>query len=49
MVTYLNENKILFSCDFFGSHLATSELFANEDIYLSAKKYYAEIMMPILE
>jgi flavorubredoxin len=46
MVTYLNENKILFSCDFFGSHLATSELFANEDIYKLAKRYYAEIMMP---
>ena len=46
MVTYLNEDKILFSCDFFGSHLATSELFANEDIYKLAKKYYAEIMMP---
>ena len=46
MVTYLNEYKILFSCDFFGSHLATSELFANEDIYKLAKKYYAEIMMP---
>ncbi|WP_048191291.1 FprA family A-type flavoprotein [Methanobacterium sp. SMA-27] len=46
MVTYLNENKILFSCDFFGSHLATSELFSNEDIYKLAKRYYAEIMMP---
>jgi flavorubredoxin len=46
MVTYLNENKILFSCDFFGSHLATSELFSNEDNYKLAKRYYAEIMMP---
>jgi len=26
MVTYLEEERILFSCDFFGSHLATSEL-----------------------
>ncbi len=46
MVTYLEEDKILFSCDFFGSHRATTQLFADEDIYTSAKKYYAEIMMP---
>jgi flavorubredoxin len=46
MVTYLEEDKIVFSCDFFGSHRATTELFANKDIYRSAKKYYAEIMMP---
>ncbi len=46
MVTYLEEDKILFSCDFFGSHRATTQLFADRDIYTSAKKYYAEIMMP---
>ena len=48
MVTYLKEDKILFSCDFFGSHLATSDLFATEfdKVYHSAKLYYAEIMMP---
>ena len=46
MVTYLEEDKIVFSCDFFGSHRATTELFADKDIYRSAKKYYAEIMMP---
>ena len=46
MVTYLEEDKILFSCDFFGSHRATTELFAGKDIYRNAKKYYAEIMMP---
>ena len=46
MVTYLQEDRILFTCDFFGSHLATSQLFANEEIYGSAKRYYAEIMMP---
>jgi flavorubredoxin len=46
MVTYLEEDKILFSCDFFGSHRATTQLFADKDIYISAKKYYAEIMMP---
>lgn len=46
MVTYLHEDKILFTCDFFGSHMATSQLFASEDIYNPAKRYYAEIMMP---
>jgi len=46
MVTYLHDDKILFSCDFFGSHRASSNLFACEDIYMAAKRYYAEIMMP---
>ena len=48
MVTYLNERKILFTCDFFGSHIASSELYAGEDacILEGAKRYYAEIMMP---
>ncbi|MBN1796272.1 MAG: FprA family A-type flavoprotein [Sedimentisphaerales bacterium] len=48
MVTYLAEDKILFSCDFFGSHLATNQLYAEqaENVYESAKRYYAEIMMP---
>ncbi len=46
MCTYLIEDRILFTCDFFGSHLATSELYADESIYLPAKRYYSEIMMP---
>jgi flavorubredoxin len=47
MVTYLKEDKILFSCDFFGSHIASSELYADFDaVYTAAKRYYAEIMMP---
>ncbi len=47
LCTYLEENRILFSCDFFGSHYATSKLFANEkEVYFPAKRYYAEIMMP---
>ncbi|HHP50572.1 MAG TPA: FprA family A-type flavoprotein [Moorella mulderi] len=48
MFTYLVEDKILFTCDFLGSHLATSELFAVEEerVYIGAKSYYAEIMMP---
>lgn len=48
MVTYLPEDKILFSCDFFGSHLAASSLYVDDEplAFESAKRYYAEIMMP---
>ena len=48
MLTYLQEDKILFPCDFFGSHLATSDLYATDEarVYEAAKRYYAEIMMP---
>jgi flavorubredoxin len=48
MGTYLKEDKIFFPCDFFGSHLATSSLFIEDEslVYESAKRYYAEIMMP---
>lgn len=48
MGTYLPEDKIFFPCDFFGSHLATSSLFVDDQplVYEAAKRYYAEIMMP---
>ena len=48
MVTYLKEDSILFSCDFFGSHIATSDLFVTDQgrVYEAAKRYFAEIMMP---
>jgi len=48
MLTYLIEDRILFTCDFFGSHLAVSDFFVKdvEKVYESAKRYYAEIMMP---
>jgi flavorubredoxin len=48
MGTYLAEDKILFPCDFFGSHLAASSLFVEDEsmVYEGAKRYYAEIMMP---
>jgi len=48
MVTYLREERILFSCDFFGSHLATTDLYVTDEgqVYEAAKRYYAEIMMP---
>ncbi len=47
MVAYLQEDKILFSCDFFGAHIATSDLFVTDEarVYEAAKRYYAEIMM----
>ena len=48
MLTYLREDKILFTCDLFGSHLATSDLYVADEaaVYEAAKRYYAEIMMP---
>ncbi len=48
MSTYLPEERILFSCDWFGSHLATSDLYVTDEgrVYEAAKRYYAEIMMP---
>ena len=48
MLTYLQEDKILFSCDFLGSHLATTDLYVTDEgrVYEAAKRYYAEIMMP---
>lgn len=48
ILTYLNEDKILFSCDLFGSHIATSDLFTTDKatVYEAAKRYFSEIMMP---
>ena len=48
MSAFLEEDGILFSCDWFGSHLASSDLFVSslEAVFEPAKRYYAEIMMP---
>jgi len=48
MVTYLQEDRILFSCDFFGSHIATTDLEVTDEgrVHEAAKRYFAEIMMP---
>jgi flavorubredoxin len=48
MLTYVREDRILFPCDLFGSHLATTDMYVlNEgQVYEAAKRYYAEIMMP---
>jgi flavorubredoxin len=47
MFTYVPENKTLFSCDFFGSHVAEG-LYDDEvdDLLVFAQKYFGEIMMP---
>ena len=48
MVTNLVEDRILFACDFFASHIAASGPYAVSDPYAleATKRYYAEIMMP---
>ncbi len=49
MFTFVVEDKILFPCDFFGAHITSDKLFADEIDGLllpEAKRYYAEIMMP---
>jgi len=47
MFTYLQEDRILFPCDFFGSHIAKG-LFDEEveDLIVHAQRYFGEIMMP---
>jgi flavorubredoxin len=48
MLTWLEEDRMLFSCDLFGAHLAASDLAAPDEgaALEAAKRYYAEIMMP---
>ena len=50
MVSYCPENRILFSNDAFGQHLASHERFDDEfpvdEIVYQAKKYYANIVLP---
>lgn len=50
MVTYSALDKVLFSNDAFGQHLATSKHFDDEvglpEVLLQAKKYYANIVLP---
>lgn len=47
MFTFLEEDGILFPCDFFGSHLAGG-VYSDEveDIIVHAQRYWGEIMMP---
>ncbi|MCF7875995.1 FprA family A-type flavoprotein [Candidatus Bipolaricaulota bacterium] len=49
MFTYFREEGILFPSDFFGAHIATPKLYADEfreDVLKYAKDYFGEIMMP---
>lgn len=48
MCTWLEQDGVLFSCDFFGSHIASTGMYADDKgrAYEAAKRYFAEIMMP---
>lgn len=48
MFTYIVEDNVLCTCDFLGSHYTFDDIFAtpSDKLIKSAKKYYAEIMMP---
>lgn len=49
MISYLDSDRVLFSQDGFGMHLASSERFADEipwdTVHYEAKKYYANILL----
>jgi len=46
MMTFLVEDKILFSCDIFGAHYCTSEMYSNfDEKYIKAFKYYFDVIM----
>lgn len=48
MFTYIKEDNIIFTCDFLGAHFPFDDVFAkpSKELEKSAKKYFAEIMMP---
>lgn len=48
MFTHIVEDNLLCTCDFLGAHLTFNDVFAVEgkELEHSAKRYYAEIMMP---
>lgn len=48
MFTYIKEDNVICTCDFLGAHYTFNDVFAveSEALYKSAKRYYAEIMMP---
>jgi flavorubredoxin len=52
MLSYMPEERLLFSQDGFGMHLATSELFADKVAHdvleAEAAKYFANILMPLV-
>ena len=48
MFTYIKEDNVIFTCDFLGAHYIFDDVFAipSKELEKSAKKYFAEIMMP---
>lgn len=48
MFTHIVEDNLLCTCDFLGAHYTFDNIFANgsQELEHSAKRYYAEIMMP---
>ena len=48
MFTHIVEDNLLCTCDFLGAHYTFDEIFCPDttDVEHSAKRYYAEIMMP---
>ncbi|MDD3276963.1 MAG: FprA family A-type flavoprotein [Kiritimatiellales bacterium] len=46
-ITYIPEDKVLFPCDFLGSHYCWENIFAGDDpiVYKGAREYYVQIMM----
>lgn len=48
MFTYIKEDNVICTCDFLGAHYTFDDVFAvpSEKLSHSAKRYYAEIMMP---
>ena len=48
MFTYIKEDNVICTCDFLGAHYIVDDVFAvpSKDLEKSAKKYFAEIMMP---
>jgi len=46
-ITYIPEDKVLFPCDFLGSHHSFTGIFAGDNpaVYKGAKEYYVQIMM----
>ena len=46
-ITYIPEDKVLFPCDFLGSHYCFTDIFAGDNpvVYKGAKEYYVQIMM----
>ncbi|MFN8240842.1 MAG: FprA family A-type flavoprotein [Bacteroidales bacterium] len=46
MFTYLVEDKVLFTCDFFGAHYCSDEMINDfSDDYLGAYKYYFDVII----